>query len=150
LLIPHIFAVRWRARRAIRRAPGGGRPRSPEPPRSKGGSSGTDVASAGGGRSLPFPRRAPSADEATERGLGSERWTSRALATGEPEPEGGATRRIARGSGFEEWAELDAAAGPFVVHPAHDRVIERSERRFAALLVREPVVAPREVCIGAR
>jgi hypothetical protein len=54
------------------------------------------------------------------------------------------------GGCFEVLAELDAAGESFVVRAAHDRAIEESEGRLAALRASKPVLATRDVWIGER
>jgi hypothetical protein len=54
------------------------------------------------------------------------------------------------GDCFEMLAELDATEEHFVVRAAHDRVIEESEGRLAALLAGKPILAKRDVWVGPR
>lgn len=91
-------------------------------------------------------------DEEIELGIGSERWTSLALAVGERKPRGVELVHVMdrEGDCFEMLAELDAAGESFVVRAAHDRAIEESEGRLAALLASKPVIATRDVWIGER
>ncbi len=91
-------------------------------------------------------------DEEIELGIGSERWTSLALAVGERKPRGVEVVHVMdrEGDCFETLAEWEAAGESVVVRAAHDRAIEESEGRLAALRASEPVIATRDVWIGKR
>jgi hypothetical protein len=63
------------------------------------------------------PRRAVGDEEEVELGVGSERWTSLALAVGERRPKGVERVHVMdpEGDGFERLAELDATEERWVV-----------------------------------
>lgn len=96
--------------------------------------------------------RAVGGDEEVELAVGSERWTSLALAVGERKPKDIELIHVMdrEGDCFEMLAELQAAGERFVVRAAHDRVIEEVEGRLAARVEGKPVLATREVWVGAR
>lgn len=96
--------------------------------------------------------RAIGAEQEIELEVGSERWTSLALEVGASKPADIELIHVMdrEGDCFEMMAELHAAGEQFVVRAAHDRVIEEAEGRLSALLEGKPVIANRDVWIGAR
>jgi hypothetical protein len=92
------------------------------------------------------------AGEEVELEIGSERWTSLALAVGASKPDGVDLVHVMdrEGDCFELLAELQATGESFVVRSAHDRVIQDAAGKLTALLAAEPVVAQRDIWIGER
>lgn len=90
--------------------------------------------------------------EEQDLGLGSERWSSLALAVEHQKPDDIDLIHVMdrEGDFFELMAELSGVGASFVIRAAHNRAIVEDSKRIQAMLASQPVVVQRELPVPAR